>query len=74
MDDPTLMHKHKCENCGIVWQHHFRARNQLRYHTCPGCGRVQWLIYQGDEPASVTQHSLRRKRWPGARVKKKVRR
>jgi hypothetical protein len=51
-------HKHKCQFCGFVWEHH--DCNDARHaaggaHECPGCHRCNWSlgIYVGSEEPRV---------------------
>jgi hypothetical protein len=55
----TGYHKHKCQFCGFVWQHH--DCNDARHgsggaHECPSCHRCNWSlgIYVGAEEPRVT--------------------
>lgn len=38
------VHYHKCPNprCGAVWAHTDDSLGNVRDHSCPACGRVQW--------------------------------
>jgi hypothetical protein len=50
----SLMHKHKCPGCGLVWQHGDICKGDWgRAHTCARCGSVQHTIYFGEEPAAL---------------------
>ena len=55
---PIDFHRHKCNFCGFVWEHH--NINDVRHgdygaHECPSCHRCNWGlgIYQGDEVPRV---------------------
>lgn len=45
-------HRHKCENCGLVWQHSNAMRNRTDAHTCV-CGKQEWIEYTGHEKADI---------------------
>lgn len=32
-------HRHKCPDCGHVWQHPDSCAGDDKAHICPGCGR-----------------------------------
>lgn len=36
-------HSHRCGKCGMVWSHGDESRGNVAAHTCPMCGRVEWL-------------------------------
>jgi hypothetical protein len=55
---PRNYHKHRCNFCAFVWEHH--DVNDVRHgeagaHECPACHRCNWSlgIYAGDEPPRV---------------------
>jgi hypothetical protein len=53
-DPPT--HRHKCEQCGFVWEHETTGCiNNTKAHTCR-CGAEQWEWYKG-EAANVPFYS-----------------
>ena len=51
------MHKHKCPECGLVWEHpNDGAPTKKVYdeaHLCPGCGTDQREKYFGPQPVVV---------------------
>ena len=51
------MHKHKCPDCGLVWEHpNDGAPTKKVYdeaHLCPGCGTDQREKYYGLQPVIV---------------------
>jgi hypothetical protein len=52
---PTGYHRHRCQFCGLVWEHANacdRSHNAVPgSHECPGCHRCNWGlgIYDGPE-------------------------
>jgi predicted RNA-binding Zn-ribbon protein involved in translation (DUF1610 family) len=42
-------HRHKC-NCGHIWSHSDNCRKNTVAHTCPNCGKEEWVRYNGPEP------------------------
>jgi len=46
------IHKHKCNNCGHVWQHSDNCAGVTSEHTCPNCGNESWVRYNGTDPVS----------------------
>jgi len=41
----TGKHKHKCCNCGNVWEHADTCMNNRQEHTCSNCGNVVWTQF-----------------------------
>lgn len=55
------LHKHKRGNCGRVWEHSDACAGQTEAHTCPDCGREEWMRYSEDEasePAPYPSYSV----------------
>lgn len=48
------MHRHKCWNCGLIWQHSDVCFGSEFAHTCMHCGELQWSKYFGDDNAAPT--------------------
>jgi len=51
-------HRHKCCDCGTVWEHSDDHAGSLESHTCPKCGRepiwpwdTNWAKYLGPDTA-----------------------
>lgn len=58
LDSPeaTAYHKHKCDNCGFVWEHSDAWKENVPAHTCTKCSHIQSSKYHGDEkPAETTR-------------------
>jgi len=54
------MHKHKCDECGCVWEHERPADGEGKgAHNCPKCSVPQGMRYDGPEPAEFTNHHLK---------------
>lgn len=47
-NEPT--HRHKCPQCGVVWEHPDAAAGDTRAHRCPDCGAPSWYLYEGNLP------------------------
>lgn len=43
-------HKHKCVNCGKIWEHGSGCCGDRKAHTCPDCKSEQWNIYREHNP------------------------
>lgn len=46
--EPT--HKHKCSECGTIWEHSNNCHGVDEAHMCSECGKGCWEQYWGDEP------------------------
>lgn len=60
--DSMRCHKHKCEQCGLVWVHDNRLGNLCRsdwiyYHTCV-CGKVAGPSHSGPEEIDFSHFPL----------------
>ena len=40
----ATFHAHKCPFDGTVWSHTDASFGNQAAHTCPKCGRVQWIV------------------------------
>ena len=49
---PEGHHRHKCQDCGTVWEHSDRMAGNEAAHHCPSC-KVEleggWFRYEGPE-------------------------
>lgn len=49
-----MLHKHKCDDCGVVWEHDALClADHTAAHKCPKCGKEQRTKYSGKDPATV---------------------
>jgi predicted nucleic acid-binding Zn-ribbon protein len=48
----TNSHKHKCPECGFVWQHSNAMRGNQAAHQCP-CGGESFYHYFGEDEPDV---------------------
>ena len=48
---PQGSHRHKCDNCGYIWEHSNFCRGDTKAHTCPNpdCGKQKWYQYSGSD-------------------------
>lgn len=44
-------HRHRCDVCGLVWEHDGNAGGLDWAHRCPECGIEQYNRYHGNQPA-----------------------
>ncbi|MEN9605040.1 MAG: hypothetical protein RJB39_725 [Candidatus Parcubacteria bacterium] len=53
-------HRHRCSNCGCIWEHDDSCYDNTEAHTCPtpGCGEEQYRKYNGMMPPSFSQSCL----------------
>lgn len=53
-------HKHKCRNCGEIWEHPDTMRGNKAAHTCQSCGCEQWSRYYPslDDPIIKIQREM----------------
>jgi hypothetical protein len=42
-------HKHKCNNCGNMWEHSDDMAGNEEAHKCPNCREEQWTKYRGED-------------------------
>lgn len=47
----SAFHKHKCGNCGHIWEHSNGCGGDVKAHTCEKCGEEQWIKWFGVEDA-----------------------
>lgn len=38
-------HKHKCPQCGTIWEHGSGCKGDSDKHRCPQCNTLQWKTY-----------------------------
>jgi hypothetical protein len=43
-------HRHKCDSCGMVWEHGGQSPNPVS-HNCPNCGKYENRVYSGQDLA-----------------------
>lgn len=53
------MHKHKCSQCGCVWEHKSDCADNEIAHQCPVCRTEQWVKYTGVRGAGFLQKCYR---------------
>lgn len=45
---PEGYHRHKCNNCGHIWEHSDCMAGDDDAHKCTKCGEEQWEKYKGN--------------------------
>lgn len=55
-DDDSVVHKHRCQECGFVWSHSADQiksdRQNDKAHLCPACGQSEsYMWYEGPKDA-----------------------
>lgn len=53
--DRDGMHRHRCPDCAIVWEHSDTSSvdDNAGRHLCPGCRAAWYWKYEGDEPPTT---------------------
>ena len=44
-----MVHQHKCDKCGAVWEHPDKCMDSRKDHECPRCQQVNYYKYTEDE-------------------------
>lgn len=67
-----MLHKHKCNACGKVWEHVQRDdvsdKEYHRLHNCPGCGVNQRAVYFTSQTEERAWEEYQRARNPFAAI------
>ncbi len=53
--DKPEWHRHKCQECGAVWEHPDTYKGNDEAHLCPRCGKKELSWYFGRQ-AQDCQH------------------
>lgn len=48
-ESPSGFHRHKCGNCGHVWEHSDSCHGQKEPHICTNCHNIEGWRYFGPE-------------------------
>lgn len=43
------LHRHKCDECGNIWEHDDSCGGDDNAHKCPRCQKEQFVRYWGDQ-------------------------
>lgn len=57
---PTGFHRHKCDDCGHIWEHKDSCAGNESAHTCI-CGKEEWYKYFGPEPPASLPKKRKKK-------------
>ncbi len=53
-ESPVGFHRHKCDNCGQIWEHSNSCAGNEHAHTCTTCGHKNWERYKGPDAPIMT--------------------